>query len=587
MSESASDAEVIRQFFNALTEEEKSFAGKMAADNLGLFLRAAINELDWYSYNLAREPEPSFDQVEQWYLMQLGMTRLIKLALEGRTSFDVPTVMFRRDRSISIPVLEIVAGLGMIEHGRRVAQMAMSGVGLVERTAPSEFLVTLPEVLPDEEYYERAVADHFEALASDEFRTLLSFPVATDTGGEIAELLTKLVCPFVEHFIGYDGDPALDTWLFGLASHLLKMKKGYDSFNYAVSFGGVPFQMYMLGLTFLVSLAIRHERFAEALVAKEPGVRLENVLTVSAEIVPFLDDMRAAMNFFGGIFDDFEEATAEQVRTIFKVLSVGRDNTGVLDRPGSALPLLIRTSENDCIRCQSAVLGNPMQFLLDSLRHHFPRDYDRNQRGRERSMQLAVRRVLDDAFPGLEYRDNVRIRLDGRTLTDVDVVVLEPATGAILLVQLKHQDIYGMDIHSRHARGARLKQQSERWLAALGEWIDRSGDREIASSLRLPRNFPTPAIYRVILARHFGHPVADLVRPADVAFANWDQFYNAILLARQGHEQPTLTDLVAILRAGERPGGLQQHDAGPRTEWIINKLKFTTRQEGGGRAVSG
>lgn len=578
MSAKAAEGNAIKEFFDALNTQEGWFAKRIADDNLGLILRTAINELDWFSYNLAREQEPTFDQQEQFYLLHVGVTRLIKLALEGRSSFDVPTIMLRRDRSITVPVLEIAAGLGMIEHGRRVAQMAMTGTGYVQRTGADEFLITLPAVLPDEEYYERAIAEHFHALASEELNKLLHSDIGRETASEINQVIAELVYPFMEHFIGYDSDPALDTYFFGLASHVLNMKRGYDSFNYAVKFGGVTFQKYMLGMTFLVSLAIRHERCAEALVIKEPAVRLENVLTVSAEISPFLDDMLGAINFFGGIFDDFEKATAEEVGTIFNVLSVGRDNMQILDRPGSALPLLVRTSENDCVRCQSAVLANPMQYLLDSLRHHFPRDYDENQRGRERAMQLAVRRVLNEAFAGLLYHDNVRIRLDGRTLTDIDVAVLEPATGTVLVVQLKHQDIYGMDIHSRHLRGSRLKQQSERWLAALGEWMTRSSERDIRSALRLPADFPPTKIYRVIITRHFGHPIAELARPSDVAFANWDQFYNATLVASQTCERPTLVDLVGILRAGEGPGGLQQHFAGPRTEWIINELRFTTQQ---------
>jgi hypothetical protein len=219
-----------------------------------------------------------------------------------------------------------------------------------------------------------------------------------------------------------------------------------------------------------------------------------------------------------------------------------------------------------------------MQFLLDSLRHHFPRDYDSNQRSRERSMQLAIRRVLNEAFSDLAYRDNIQIRMDGRTLTDIDVVVLEPATGAVLLIQLKHQDIYGMDIHSRHTRGSRLKQQSETWLAAISEWANRSNDKGIRATLRLPADFPAPTLHRVIVARHFSHPIAKLARSEDVAFANWDQFYNAILLVRQKLKRASLIDLVAILREGESPGGLQQHELGPRSEWIINELKFTTKQ---------
>lgn len=326
----------------------------------------------------------------------------------------------------------------MIEHGRRVAQAAMTGLGTVERTGPNEFLVTLSPVLPDDEYYERAVAEHFDAIARDYFEELLHSEIGQNMATDVEQLLTELVHPFMEHFIGYDADPTIDTYFFGVASHLLRMKDGYDSFHFAVSFGGVPFQKYMLGLTFLMSLAVRHERFAEALVKKVPGVLLENLLTVSSETAPFLEDMLAAINFFGGLFDDYEDATPEQVRTVFEVLSVGRENTKVLDRPGSPLPLLIRCSDNDFIRCQSAVLANPVQYLLDSLRYHFPGEYDQNQRTREKSMQRAVRRVLDAIIPRLEYRDNVHLRKGGKMLTDIDVVVLEPATGVAVLIQLKH-----------------------------------------------------------------------------------------------------------------------------------------------------
>lgn len=578
MPQEPSQGDAIRALFDALTKQERWFAGRIAEDPIGLILRTAINELDWYSYNLARDPEPSFEQQEQFYLLHIGMTRLIKLALESRPSFDVPAIMLRQNRDVTIPVLEIAAGLGMIEHGRRVAQMAMGGLGRVEQTAANEFVITLPAALPDEEFYERSVAEHFHAAARDELEKLLSSDEGRETTRQIDELLTELVYPFMEHFIGYDSDPALDTYFFGLASHILRMKKGYDSFNPMVKFGGVSFLKYILGLTFLVSLAIRHERSAEALVAKVPSIRLENVLTISAEIAPFLDDMLAAINLFGELLVGFEQATTDEVWTIFKVLSTGRDNAAMLDRPGSPLPLLIRTSDNDCIRCQTAVLANPLQYLLDSLRLHFPREYDENQRGREGSMQLALRRVLDDVFDGLTYRDNIRLRLDGRTLTDIDVVVLEPATGIVLLVQLKHQDIYGMDIHSRHSRGRRLKQQAERWLSAVEEWIGRSNDEHICSALRLPPEFPRPRVYRVIVARHFGHPIVSLSEADDTAVANWDQFYNATLLVRQQGRPWSLADLVRALRTSVQPGGPQHHQAEPRSEWIINDLIFRTVQ---------
>ena len=151
----------LKQFFDALNTKERKFLPSLASDNWGLILRSAVNELDWYHYNLIRTDNPTFEQEEQFYLLRLGVTRLIQLSLDARPSFDVPVVMFCRTPSITIPVLEITAGLGMIEHGRRIAQTVSTGLCCIERTGENEFLVTLPSVIPDDEYYERAISEYY------------------------------------------------------------------------------------------------------------------------------------------------------------------------------------------------------------------------------------------------------------------------------------------------------------------------------------------------------------------------------------------------------------------------------------------
>ena len=566
-------------FFDALNEQEAKFTPVLAEDNLGLMLRAAVNELDWYYYNLSREAEPTAEQHEQFYLLHIGLSRLIKLALEARPAFDVPTVSYVRDSTISVPILEIASGLGMIEHGRRVAQTAMTGIGIVEKLAERNYRVVLPASLPDDEAQERSVAEHYRAIASEDFARTLESEIGQEISQESRALLSQLVYPFMKHFIGYDAHSTLDAYFFGIAAHRLRGAEGYDSFHHAIRFGGVTFQKYKLALTFLISMAVRHERFAEALVEKDPGVRLENVLTVSAETEPFIADMCEAMNFFGGLLEGFEETTLDEARLIFSVLSVGRSNTAVLDRPGCALPLLVQCSDHDVIRCQTGAHSSPMQFLLDSLRHHFPRDYDKHQRTRERTMQAAMKRILDEACPGLQYRENINVRCDGRLLTDIDLVVMESDTGTILLVQLKHQDIYGMDVHSRHLRTARLKDQARRWLDVVAKWIATVGRPGIQTALQLGKGFSAITTYRVVLTRHYSFPLREVATDGDVAFGNWNQFVNAALLARQQAGTPRLADLVAMLRSSQDAGGRQEHLAEPRSLWVIDDLRFTVEQE--------
>jgi hypothetical protein len=570
----------IKQFFDALNAEESTFIPQLASDNLGLILRSAVNELDWYYYNLTRTDNPTRDQEEQFYLLQLGVTRLIQLSLDARPSFDVPTVMFRRTHSITIRVLEITAALGMIEHGRRIAQTVSTGLCCIERTGDNQFLITLPSVIPDDEYYERAVSQHYQAESRRWFAELLQSDSGKKVETEVNEMLAELVYAFQTHYIGYGAAPLLDLYFFSIASSEVQLYDGYDTFNYAIRFGGIRYQHYILALIYIIAIYIRHERFAEALVRKEPSVKLGNVLTISSDTEGFVESIRDAVNYFGSDVEDFEEINLEDAQRIFEVLSCSRKNTSLLSRPASPLPLIIRSSDHGFIRCLTGAHINPMQFLLNSLRHHFPGDYNKHQQSREKSMQVAIKRVLNEGFVGLNYLENIKVRLNGRVLTDIDLVVTEESTGTVFLCQIKFQELYGSDIHAKHVRTKRLKDQATSWIASLDDWIGAVGEAGVRASLRLPKNFPTLSVYRLVISRHYGYPLKDLSQNSDTAYANWIQFFNAIeLIKMESPNNRKLGNLVAMLKRTEAPGGLKEHLAEPRIEWIINNLKFTVRQE--------
>jgi len=569
----------LKQFFDALDAEESTFIPHLVADKLGLILRSAVNELDWYYYNLARTDKPTNAQKEQFYLLQLGVTRLIKLSFDARPSFDVPNVAFRRTRCITIPVLEITAALGMIEHGRRIAQTVATGLCCIKRTGEKEFLITLPSVIPDDEYYERTVLEYYQAQYRRIISKLLRSVCGKKLETEINKKLIELVYPFQTHYIGYNADPILDQYFFGIAYSEVQLYDGYDTFDYATRFGGIRYQHYILALTYLISLCTRHERFAEALVKKDPSLKLENVLTISSDTEGFVESIRDAINYFGSVFEGFEEIDIEDSKRVFEVLSCSRKNTALISRPASPLPLIIQSSDQGIIQCLTGARSNPMQFLLNSLRHHFPGDYNRHQLSREKSMQAAIKRLLNEGFVGLNYLENIKVRLDCRVLTDIDLVVTEESTGTVFLCQLKWQELYGADIHAQHVRTTRLKDQVNSWIASLDDWIGAVGETGVRRSLRLPKNFPTLSVCRLVISKHYAYTLKDSACNSDTAYANWIQFINSIVLVKKEH--PTsrkLGDLFAILKKMEAPGGLQEHLAEPRTEWIIKNLKFTVMQ---------
>ena len=570
----------LKKFLNALTIEEKKFIPHLASDKIGLILRSSINELDWYYYNLANTKNPTHEQQEQFYLLKLGVVRLIQLSLDSRESFDVPTVMFRREYGLTIHVLEIAAALGMIEHGRRVAQTVSMGIGQIEQITENEFLITLPETIPDDDYYERAINQHYVLEYRKWFAKVLRSDSMKKLEKEVDKKLYELVFPFETYYIGYGADPLLDNYFFDIANFELQLQEGFDTFHYKTRFGGIFYQHYVLALNFLMSNYFRHERFAEALIKKDSNIKLENILTISSNTDEFIESIQEAVNYFGSEFKDFEKINFMEARRIFEILSCSRKNTSILSTPGSPLPLIVQSSATGFIRCLTGAHSEPMRFLLKSLRYHFPTEYDKNQQTREKSLQNAIKRVLNEVLKELKYKENIKIKLEDKILTDIDLLVSEEQTGVIILCQLKHQELYGFDQKEQNTRTKRLQKQVKTWIDSLNYWRKVLGENGIRTALRLPNNFPTLSIYFLIISRHYCYSVKELITTDDTIYANWLQFVNAIELLKLKKTDIQLKDLIEILMKVKSEADNPQHyQPEPRSEWIINELKYTTIQE--------
>lgn len=561
-----------------LDAEESTIRKLLANDPLGLHLRTAIAELDWYFYNLSRTVETNEEQEEQFYFLTVGVRRLIQLALDSRTSFVVPTVTFPRDKKRTMAVLEVVAHLGFIEHGRRVADLTARGECQIARTL-DRFEFTLPSRLVDAAFHERAVAANFRS----ENRRLSAERFSTPDGRQhlqfVSDLLEENVRVWRDHFIGYHADPILDEHFFALGYEALAESEGYDTFHGSVQFGGIPYQKYCLATSFFLSLSLKHEGFCQALVRKHPDIRLENILTITCERDGLADSIAEALNMMGSQLEGYVATTPDEAREICRVLSVDRASTGLLARSGFTLPFAIEFSDTGYIRSLAGAQMAPAQFMLEALRYHFPREYDQHQRKREASMQRALARILDADFGGLDYRQNITLRVEGRTLTDIDLVVTDNSFGVIFLVQLKFQDLYGGDLRAERTRSERLLAEADRWLSAVEKWLASVGHDRIKSALRLPKKFEISQVYRLIVTRHFAHPLSRLQLDEHTAYATWLQLVNAVeLMKRDQGSIKTLSGLFRMLRKHVVAAPVQEHQSEDATEYNLDSLKFVVRQ---------
>lgn len=566
----------VSNFFEALNREEAKLAHRFVGDSLGIQLRCALSELDWYYYNITRAEESTYEQHEYYYILQQGVVRLIYLALSSRPAFDVPVVSFPRQPELSKEVLEMASALGMIQHGRRVAQYVAMGVGEIEEGERGEFSIKLPEKLANNSGHEHDVIEGFISESRQRFQSFMQTELIRKAGSEVEEKLFALVRPWGTHFIGYEADPLLDDYFFAVAYLHVQLQEGFDSFHYALKFGGVRYQNYILALTFLLSNYIRHERFAEALVKKDESIRLENVLTITSDVDAFIEDLQSAVNYFGSAFESFEELSVEDARTVFDVLSCGRHSLDLVSAPGSPIPLIVQCSDQGIIRCLAGARSEPVRFLLEALRYNFPKDYDRNQSSREGSLQRAVRRVLGQAFTDLDFQENQNIKLDGRLLTDIDLIVIERKTGIVLLCQLKHQDLYGSNLHAERIRGERLVKQVRDWLIAVDQWLHQVGTEGLRCALRLNDDFPALQVHRLVIAKHFAHQLKDLALHHGALYTNWAQLVLATQVVSREPERRGLIDLIDRVQEIPKLQSAYEHLPEGRTKWSVGDVIFTT-----------
>lgn len=574
--------QALAEFSASLDREEQLLADELSKDRLGLAFRAAVNEFDWYYYNMARSAEPSDEQIEQWYILQAGMPLMIKLALESRASYDVPIIMFPRRKDLTTKALEAIARSGFIVHGRRLTHWASAGLCEVKRQCDG-FEFVFPAEMVDRASHEREISEYYRREQSKHFwENLNASKSASQCRQDISDLLTENVYVFRDHFIAYNADPLLDEYFFAVGFHLAQMDDGWDTWAGDVTFGDVTMQKWFLAVAYFISLAKKHEAFAEALTLKHADVQLENILTISSDKSEFIANMRDALDQMGLLWlEGYKPATQKEVDTIVAALCIGRSNAEQLSRPMAALPFLYEFSNSGVIHSIAGAQLSPIRFMLESLRQNFPQDWDRNQSRREGSMQRMIIRELNAAFPGLEFRRNIRLRKGRQMLTDVDLVILEQIRGTVILCQLKWQDLYGPDVRAEASRANRLKSETEKWLKTVDDWRENADDGRIRSTFQLPRDFVIRDIRRLIVARHHAYPLHDLDLPADTAFANVLQLINAISVMRiQQGDFMTVSGLLGFLKKRVVDSEKRNHFPTEEREYMLTTTKFLVR---GGR----
>lgn len=539
----------IREFLDALRMEEQRLKDRMALGGDGIVMRIALTELDLHEHLILQESDETKELARHFLIAGLGLRRLIAMMLELHPNFTYPAITMRRSERLARSVLDLASELGVIEHGRRNVEAVYAGISMIHKLDDGSFRFELPPEIVDAQAHERSVEHHYTREFYNLFnREVFESDSAKSTWAVINKLMLENVYIFRDHFVGYTGDELIDEAFFTLAWRKVQATPQYDSFNERKLFGGIPYLKYLLASAIVVSFSLKHERFVEVLQSKHPDVLVANVLSISCDREGLIDDIQAGLDKFGATFANYTKTTKQEAEQIFNVISLTRSNNAIASRPYPPLPVFIEFADSSVVKL---ICGRErqMEFMLESLKKSYSRDYSANQRSREASMQRALTELMAKHFPGVLVRPNVNLRIRGKVLTDVDLAVFDPEFGDLILFQLKFQDCHGVDIKAGNSRMSRFLSESISWLDAVKQWPGAENPDVLRNAFRLPRNAQVMRVRKLIIARHHAYPLASILLDDDVAFGTWIQLFNAceIMRASQGDFR-SINGLFALLR---------------------------------------
>lgn len=348
----------------------------------------------------------------------------------------------------------------------------------------------------------------------------------------IRDRMRSMVRRWGNHFIAYETTPEIDS--FFQDRGILEAQKmfGQDSFHADARFGNQPFSFYRALVSILIGWGLKHITFASLLVELNPDLLIQNQITLTADI-----------DKFAGYMADALGVTMNEAQLGLAMVVLDSHNTQCCI-PGNVPPPLIRASAEQYLKLPSGMLNGPFYFMLRNLRLQHRTDWDRAVNDRE----SIFRDELYALFPQerlIKIRRAVRLKRNGKSATDIDGVVIDPANRVIGLFQLKWQDSFESSMKERFARLSNFVESANEWISIVRAYIGTAAPNEMARILGVsPDLASNVSNYRLfVIGRHFAHFSGDTKPDSQVAWGLWPQVLRLI------HDKYDYENPIAVLHS--------------------------------------
>jgi hypothetical protein len=285
-------------------------------------------------------------------------------------------------------------------------------------------------------------------------------------------------------------------------------------------FGGRTYSTYVTVLEALSAMSQQRFCYAALWNADDPSKGIRNLMTGAALHGDLVEGVA-----------NFLDASQQEVSELLDHLTLSPENAkNHLDRGTPALAPAIRTSQHLVALPMYGLELNPFVFLWTELRRRYEKDWF-DAANRRESRWVAE---LQTQFPAPRWHclDGVKLKRDGKTVTDIDFVAYDTRCSSVILFQLKWQQPSVSDDKVLRNNASGLVSDSNKWIADVTGWMEVAGIDGIKERLSI-RTDADLSFHIVILGRYHAHFASVQEHDPRAVWCDWGNFL------RQRIQRPT------------------------------------------------
>lgn len=385
---------------------------------------------------------------------------------------------------------------------------------------------------------------------------------------QVARSMTELVRPWRDHYIAYDTTPEIDDFFEDMGLLHARTLLGQDSFPGHALFGGQEFDLYRAAAGILIAIMLKHRHFCFALLNKCPEIHPRNILATPRPTEALVQVLEALL--------EVDRGAAEQALETL-VLTTENKHYHCADSAAGYHAPSVAVGKKDVVLSSLGCLGSSFAFMLGELRRRYPDDWDRATNLRE----AVFRRELYAAFPPsrmLTIEGSVKLRKNGKTVTDVDAVVLDRRSGTLGLFQLKWQDFFGDSMKQRESRKKNFLLGANKWVDAVDWWTRGRTMLEVGERFGMSRD-DADRIRRLrlfVVGRNFSGFSGENASDERAAWGLWPQVVR-LMVERLDHKDP-ISGLFEALKEDaptlRLPGPSDEEPSRVKLDDVLISLEF-------------